>query len=111
MVKHELMIIADYSQETALSLDELCEICHISPDMIHDLIAYEIIHPKQPHREHWIFNLAELKRIQTALRLHRDLEVNLAGVALVLDLLDELETLRKHSELFERHFNLNNNSR
>jgi chaperone modulatory protein CbpM len=104
MVKHELMIIADYSQDTALSLEELCEICHISSDLIHDLIAYEIIHPKQPSTDRWVFDLAELKRIQIALRLQRDLEVNLAGVAVVLDLLDELEALRKNSELLERHF-------
>lgn len=104
MVKHEIMIIADYSQEAALSLEELCEICHISSDIIHDLIAYEIIHPKQPSPGRWVFGLTELKRIQIALRLQRDLEVNLAGVAVVMDLLDELETLRKHSELFERHF-------
>ncbi|MBX3709076.1 MAG: MerR family transcriptional regulator [Gammaproteobacteria bacterium] len=104
MTKHELMIITNYSQEN-LSFDELCEICRISPDVIYELISYDIIHPKQPlKQEQWKFNVDELRRIKTALRLQHDLEVNLAGVALVLDLLDEINELRHRAEFLEKQF-------
>ncbi len=103
MVKHELMIVADYSQETFLTLDELCQICQISTDIIHDLVAYGIIHPTHINHSEWMFDLTELQKIKTALRLQRDLEINLAGVALVLDLLDELRELRQQAEILERH--------
>src|SRR5437762_3261033 len=76
MVKHEITIITDNDQP--LTLDELCEICHISSDVVSEFIAYEIIHPKSAQRDQWVFNLNELKRVQTALRLQHDLEVNLA---------------------------------
>jgi chaperone modulatory protein CbpM len=33
-------------------------------------------------------------RVRSALRLQRDLGVNLAGIALALDLMEELESLR-----------------
>jgi chaperone modulatory protein CbpM len=44
-----------------------------------------------------------LRRARLAVRLERDLEVNLAGVALALDLLEEIDRLRRalgsrHSE-------------
>jgi chaperone modulatory protein CbpM len=104
MVKHELMIIANYSQDTSLSLGELCEICNISPDILNDFIAYEIIHPKHPDRDQWMFDLAELKRVKRALRLQRELELNLTAVAVVLDLLDQIEELRDRAEFLQRHF-------
>jgi chaperone modulatory protein CbpM len=36
-----------------------------------------------------------LRRARLALRLERDLEINLAGVALALELMEELEYLRR----------------
>lgn len=103
MTKHELVIVADYSQEAYLTLDELCQVCQISADTLQELIAYGIIHPAEMNPSEWTFDLAQLQKIKTALRLQRDLEINLAGVALVLDLLDELRELRKQAEIIERH--------
>ncbi|MBP1152859.1 hypothetical protein JOD69_004728 [Methylocaldum sp. RMAD-M] len=45
----------------------------------------------------WQFNTAALRRLQTALHLQRDLGVNLPGAALALDLLEELEALRRRT--------------
>jgi chaperone modulatory protein CbpM len=104
MVKHEITIVADYSQDSSLTLVELCEICNITSEVVNDFIAYEIIHPQASQRGQWIFNLNELRRIKTALRLQHDLEINLAGVGLVLDLLEELEELREQKKFLERHF-------
>jgi len=104
MAKQGLVIIADYSQETPLTLTEICHICNISGDFIRDLIEFEIIHPKGELPAEWLFELRELQRIKTALRLQRDLEVNLAGVAVVLNLLEELEDLRAQVQLLHRHY-------
>jgi chaperone modulatory protein CbpM len=43
----------------------------------------------------WRFKGAEVRRARIALRLERDLGINAPGVALVLELLDELEQLRR----------------
>lgn len=98
----EIMIIADYSQNDSFTLKELCDICRISSELIDDLMEYQIITEKSFQHEEWRFNNVELKRIQTALRLQHDLEINWSGIALVLDLLDELHALREQSELLER---------
>ena len=44
--------------------------------------------------EDWRFGGESLRRARLALRLSRDLEINPSGVALALDLLDEIASLR-----------------
>lgn len=45
-------------------------------------------------RAQWRFSGTALRRVRRAMSLSRDLEVNPPGVALALDLLDEIEALR-----------------
>lgn len=105
MTEKELMITISYAEnDVSISLTELCEICGVSSNYISDLIAYEIIHPQGKTPRDWTFNLRELQRIKRAVRLQRDLDVNLAGIAILLDLLDEMDRLRIHSNVLERHF-------
>ncbi len=99
-----MVIIADYTEETPVSLQELCVICNIPADFIHHLVAYEIVHPAGASPEEWIFQITELQRVKTATRLHRDLEVNVAGIGVVLDLLDEIEELRSQLDLINKHY-------
>ncbi len=48
----------------------------------------------QQQQTQWRFSGSALQRARTAMRLQRDLGINLAGVALAMDLLDEIEELR-----------------
>ena len=105
MAKKELIIVADYSQQEPLTLEDLCRICNISADFIQDLVDYDIIHGANEIEER-LFDMQELQRIQTAIRLQRDLEVNLPGVALALELLEELEELRAQMDLIRKHYDL-----
>jgi len=86
-----------------MKLREVCDICRINEDYMHDLIEYDVITITTTLDE-TTFDLDQLNRIKTALRLQRDLEVNLAGAALILDLLDELHDLRTRSAILEKHF-------
>ena len=43
----------------------------------------------------WRFTGDALRRARLALRLERELEINLAGVALALELMEEIEQLRR----------------
>lgn len=103
MAKKELLIIADYSEHHFISLDEICELYGIPPELIDDFIAHDIIRPTTNSRRQWIFDETQLRRIKMALRLQHDLEINVAGVALALDLLEKLEQLRIRAELLEKH--------
>lgn len=100
----ELIIIADYSQDTLLTIEELAEICGITPEQISELISYAILHPQGKAQMEWRFDSMQIKRAQKAVRLQRDLEVNVAGIALVLDLMDELDMLRNRLRMMDKHY-------
>jgi chaperone modulatory protein CbpM len=53
-----------------------------------------VLIPEGPTPETWRFSAVAIKRIQVTRRLQNDLQVNLAGAALALDLLDEIDELR-----------------
>ena len=79
---------------TELSLVDVCRACSVQVDCIIELVQEGVISPagNEPHR--WRFSGAHMRRATVALRLHRDLGINFAGAALVLQLLDEIETLK-----------------
>ncbi len=80
--------------EVELTLAELCQACHIPAEQIVELVAEGIIEPTGQGQTHWRFRAVSVRRVHCALRLQRDLGVNIAGAALALDLLEELERLR-----------------
>lgn len=104
MKKHEIVIIADYSNTEPLSLEELIELSECSTDFIEELIEFGILSSTSAPFTQREFNLDELKRIKTVQHLQRDLEINMAGAAMVLDLLDQLEAMQERIELLEKHF-------
>ncbi len=78
-----------------LSLAELCRGCHIPAETMIELVDYGIISPCQGETtKQWRFHSTTLIRVDKAMRLKADLGVNLAGAALVLELLDEVNELR-----------------
>jgi len=81
-------------EESRLSLRELCDACSVHAEFIIDLVNEGVIEPSGYEKSHWCFTGFTLRRVRTAKRLKRDLGVNLAGIGLALDLLDELEHMR-----------------
>jgi chaperone modulatory protein CbpM len=83
-------------EESSLTLAELCQTCQAPAETIIRLIDYGVITPcKGTTSREWRFHRNALVRTDKALRIKRDLGVNLAGTALVLELLDEIDILRK----------------
>jgi chaperone modulatory protein CbpM len=81
-------------EETRLSLRELCEACAVHVEFIAELVDEGVIEPSGYEKSHWCFSGISLQRIRKAKRLQHDLGINLAGVALALDLMDEVQQLR-----------------
>lgn len=79
-----------------LSLREVCLACGVHAEYVLELVAEGVIQPAADRSARaWRFDGIAVTRIQRALRLEQDLGVNLPGIALVLDLLDELERQRR----------------
>jgi len=80
---------------TEWSLVELSRACSSSTEWIVELVDQGVLEPVGPEQAHWHFSGTSLLRARAAMRLKHDLDINLAGVALALDLIDEIETLRE----------------
>jgi chaperone modulatory protein CbpM len=76
------------------SFDQFCKLCRIKPDILVLLVEEGIIVAEGAERDSWTFSFAMVKRLKRAYRLQRDLELNLPGVALSVDLLEEIDQLK-----------------
>ncbi|MFU8822447.1 MAG: chaperone modulator CbpM [Gammaproteobacteria bacterium] len=96
MTREEINILMGQVLDESLEfeLEEFCRICHASEAFVVELVAEGVIEPRGEERTCWRFTGRSVRRTQVALRLHHDLDVNLPGVALALDLLEEIERLR-----------------
>lgn len=92
-------------EQNALTLTELSHACSVQSGYIIELVDEGLITPQIMAEEHephcWRFTGTQMRRARTALRLQSDLGINLAGVALALQLLDEIETLRMRLSVLE----------
>ncbi len=100
MVKQTTDILSGniVENETRLTLRQLCDSCAVRAEYIIELVDEGFIEPSGVEKSHWCFSGVSIKRVQKAKRLQRDLGINLAGVALVIDLIDEIEYLRARLE-------------
>lgn len=80
--------------QTELTLDDVCRACAAQADTIILLVDEGVLAPSGTAPGQWRFTGLHMHRAQVALRLQRDLGVNLAGAALALELLDEMQSLR-----------------
>ena len=78
-----------------LSLSDLCEVCSVSSERIVRLVDEGLVEPVGREPAEWRFSGRSVRRVVVAERLSRDLRLNAAGAALVLDLLDEVKQLRQ----------------
>ncbi|MDX1588409.1 MAG: chaperone modulator CbpM [Oleiphilaceae bacterium] len=83
-------------EQLQLSLHDLCCDGRVSAEFVLELVEYGVLQPlsgREPRE--WSFAGEDLVRLHRALRLQRDLQVNLPGLALSLELLEELQGLRR----------------
>jgi len=82
----------------SLTLDEVCDACGIDESLVVAMVNEGVAEPLDPMAARWEFSGIAVARLRTAHRLQRDLQINLAGVALVLDLLDQIRELESAPE-------------
>jgi chaperone modulatory protein CbpM len=81
-------------EQTELTLADISRTCSVHAEYIIELVDEGVLAPHGLEPTLWRFTGGQIQRVTVALRLQRDLGVNLAGVALVLQLLDEIEALQ-----------------
>lgn len=81
-------------EDLELTLAELCRACRLPEERIVEFVEEGVIEPSGGEPSNWYFAGISLRRVRCARRLQRDLGVNVAGAALALELLEELQRLR-----------------
>ncbi|MGI9331844.1 MAG: chaperone modulator CbpM [Gammaproteobacteria bacterium] len=91
----ELLTGVTVDGDTELTLAQLCSVCTVHAEHVVELVQEGVIEPSGGDAGHWRFSSASLRRARVAIRLQTDLGVNLPGVALALQLMDELDALQR----------------
>jgi DNA-binding transcriptional MerR regulator len=88
-----------------ISEDQICRQLGINRATLREWAEHGLIEPP-PGEDQWSFEPVQVRRIWSIVSLQRDLEVNLEGIAVILDLCDRLRnataTLAHAAQALER---------
>jgi chaperone modulatory protein CbpM len=90
--EHPTEILGD---STRFSFNQLCQMCQVSPEMVHRMVAEGILRARGSRPSRWVFEATSITRVRRARRLRRDLELDYSGLALALDLMEERDRLER----------------
>jgi chaperone modulatory protein CbpM len=104
MNKDDILIGLLIEETTTFSFIEVCHKYNIPKQLLIEMVEQGLF-PNQPTDPDQIaLDQKALRRIESAFRLHTDLGVNLPGVALVLELLEEIQKMRNELNILHKHF-------
>lgn len=77
------------------SLEDLLLRTHLDERFVIECVEHGVAHASGHEAVAWRFSMTAILRLQKAWRLHRDLELQINSLALVLDLLEERDQLQQ----------------
>ena len=86
VIEAELLEEGDF----CFDFPHFCTLLHCAEGEAVQLVHYGVIHPEGSGPQHWRFRSLDLYRARLSRRLSRDLEIDMAGAALAVDLLERL---------------------
>ncbi|MGY6554410.1 MAG: chaperone modulator CbpM [Wenzhouxiangella sp.] len=89
-------------QELEADLEQVCRLCGLDSAELLDWVREGVAEPQGPESGHWRFSARQVRRVYVARRLKRDLELDTRSLPVVLDLIEEIESLRRRVRLLER---------
>ncbi|MCS5562758.1 chaperone modulator CbpM [Marinobacter sp.] len=100
MAGNKSVVTIDVAESRAtFSLRELCERGECHAELVLKMVSYGIIEPIEQApsapEQNWEFDLEALLRLRKAMRLQRDLKINLPGLAVSLELLDQVDAMHR----------------
>lgn len=90
-------------EHATVSLGELCRSCGVPAEWVSRLVEEGVLEPTRASgATRWEFSMQYLPRVHRAARLERDLGLNMSGIALTLELMDEIRRLRRRVDALDR---------
>ena len=90
-----------FDDDAEVSVGELCRACATSTEWVVELVEEGVLEPTGGGPRQWRFTGRSLHRAYRARRLQQDLELDAAGVALALDLLERIDALHERLRRLE----------
>lgn len=91
------------SEQVSISSVEICQKCRISEELLLEMLEHGLLDSEAFDLKSVTFDYQTLEKIELVKRLMQDLGINLAGVALVLDLLEALDKAHDELRILRRH--------
>ena len=91
-----------HTEHEQLTLNGLATCTGVHPALIEHFVEYGLLEPSTRRGTQLFFDPACIARLRTIERLRRDLGANLAGIAVILDLLERLTLLQREVEQWRR---------
>ena len=94
--KYEIVLRRDPREMT---LDALASCTHIHPQIVEQFIEVGLIEPVERVGPAPLFDVSVVPRLRIIERLRCDLGINLAGIAVILDIVDRLRELESQNDV------------
>jgi len=84
--------------EAVYMISIAAKLCDLHPQTLRLYERMGLIRPKRVSKKNRMYSDADIERLRQIQRLTHDLGVNLAGVEVILRLLEQMEDMRRHME-------------
>ncbi|MFT7219763.1 MAG: chaperone modulatory protein CbpM [Candidatus Azotimanducaceae bacterium] len=84
------------------SFEDLCDVTELTSHVVIEVVEHGIVEPRGNDPASWVFDVDMITVTKKAVRLHQDLGIDWTGIALAINLLDEVESLRVENEKLKR---------
>ena len=85
-----------------LTLESLARRAHMHPDLVERYVELGLIHPCEGEGPSLVFEPSTVLRLGAVNRLRQSLGINMAGIAVVLDLIDQICALQDENHRLRR---------
>lgn len=93
-MSHETVSMQILDESVELTLVEFCRASRAAEEQVRVWVLEGVLKPHGDRPEAWRFTAGAVRRARVARSLAHELEVNTPGIALALDLMDEIESLK-----------------
>lgn len=90
-------------EREVITLIELCKCSTLDEQFVIECVEHGIAPSSGTQVVEWTFSQDAVLRLQKAWRLHRDLELQISSLALVLELIDERDQLLQEIAVLRHH--------
>ncbi|TDV51282.1 chaperone modulatory protein CbpM [Pseudomonas graminis] len=90
------------SNTLVIDMQEFCEVVDMPAAFVIEIVEHGILEPQGRQPDEWLFDSSALSIARRAVKLHRELQLEWDGVALALNLLEELERVRAENRMLRQ---------